>query len=133
MTGAHNVRIHAAARLLAGDKSHSVSGVIYAAPRGASPAPTVELFTKANCPLCDDAKAVLRQCSADIPHSLVAVDITDSENQVWWERYKFDIPVLHIDGAYWAKHRIEANECTQALRDARDGLFVSPAGQPGSN
>ena len=77
MSGAQNARIHAAARLFAGDKTHSVSGIIYAAPRGASPAPIVELFTKANCPLCDDAKAVLQQCAVDVPHSLVAVDITD--------------------------------------------------------
>ena len=138
-SGVRHARIHAAAvRAAAGDTSHSVSGVIYAAPRdpsssSSSPAPIVELFTKANCPLCDDAKAVLQQCATDVPHSLVAVDITDSENRAWWERYKYDIPVLHLDGAYWAKHRIEAGQCAQALRDARDGRFVSPAGQPGTS
>ena len=39
------------------------------------------------------------------PHSLEAVDITDAMHKGWWDKYKYDIPVLHIDGEYWAKHR----------------------------
>ena len=50
----------------------SVSGPIYEGE-----GPTVELFTKEGCTLCDDAKAVLDALRNDAPHSLIAVDITD--------------------------------------------------------
>jgi len=33
------------------------------------------------------------------------VDIIDADKTEWWDKYKYDIPVLHIDGQYWAKHR----------------------------
>lgn len=82
--------------------SSSVSGMIYSAPEGN---PKVQLFTKAGCTLCDKAKEVLAQAAEQHPHSLEAVDITDAENAQWWAKYKYDIPVLHIDGIYWAKHR----------------------------
>ena len=79
-----------------------MSGVIYAS---AAHDPTVQLFTKAGCTLCDVAKDVLLNAASTQPHTLEAVDITDPSHQEWWEKYKYDIPVLHIDGMYWAKHR----------------------------
>ena len=109
-------------------RSQSVSGEVYAAAEAGSP--VVELFTKANCPLCDEAKAVLRQCAVAEPHTLVAVDITDRDNRHWWSRYKYDIPVLRLDGAYWAKHRLEPDDCIRALRAARAGSFTAPPGEP---
>ena len=78
----------------------SVSGIVYSAGDGQ---PTVELFTKAGCTLCDVAKGVLKSASAEQPHTLVAVDITDADKTEWWSKYKYDIPVLHINNIYWAK------------------------------
>lgn len=80
----------------------SVSGVIYEAP---SDRPLVQLFTKRGCTLCDQAKDVLARAAMERPHTLEAVDITDPENMQYWDRYKYDIPVLSINGIYWAKHR----------------------------
>lgn len=79
-----------------------MSGVLYSA---ADERPTVRLFTKEGCTLCDKAKEVLVQASQEQPHTLEAVDITDVENSYYWARYKYDIPVLTINGIYWAKHR----------------------------
>ena len=73
----------------------SVSGPVYEGD-----GPTIELFTKEGCTLCDDAKAVLDALRNDAPHSLVAVDITDADKTELWDRYKYDIPVLAIDGVY---------------------------------
>ena len=85
----------------------SVTGIIYDAQTAGSP--TVSLFTKEGCTLCDKAVEVLRQAAETQPHTLRAVDITDAEHEQWWGRYKYDIPVLHIDDVYWAKHRRVAN------------------------
>ena len=87
-----------------GGERRSVSGVIYEAP---ADRPRVQLFTKEGCTLCDKAKEVLTTAASDQPHTLEAVDITDPENSDYWGRYKYDIPVLAIDGIYWAKHRCE--------------------------
>ena len=103
----------------------SVSGPVYEGD-----GPTVELFTKEGCTLCDDAKAVLDALRADAPHSLIAVDITDADKTELWDRYKYDIPVLHVDGAYWTKHRVTADDALAALAEARGGAFAPRPGQP---
>ena len=103
----------------------SVTGTVYS---GAGP--TVRLFTKAGCTLCDDAKAVLRAVSAAAPHSLEAVDITDAEHEGWFRRYKYDIPVLHIGEQYWTKHRLTEAEALEALGAAARGAFVARRGEP---
>lgn len=90
----------------------SVSGVIYSADE----APKIELYTKEGCTLCDDAVAVLKQCTE--PHTLELVDIT--EDQEIFDAYKYDIPVLHVDGVYFAKHRITTAEAEATLREAKD-------------
>ena len=106
----------------------SVSGVLYAA--SVPKAPLVKLYTKAGCTLCDVAKDVLAGIQSQQPHSLEAVDITDPEHAEWWSKYKYDIPVLHIDGVYWAKHRITAEQSIEALAAACDGQFEPQRGEP---
>ena len=52
---------------------------------------------------------------------LVFTNEIDADRQQWWRRYKYDIPVLHIDGKYWAKHKITLDEAIGALGEARAG------------
>ena len=107
-------------------QSASVSGLIYQSPSG----PTVQLFTKAGCTLCDKAKEVLADIAKEQPHALEAVDITDPDKRQWWDKYKYDIPVLHINNVYWAKHRIQLDETLQALASAKDGSLSPSPGEP---
>ena len=118
-------RAPAGIRCLASDAS--VSGVLYTGP---ADAPTVKLYTKAGCTLCDVAKGVLQEAAEEQPHTLVAVDITDVEHTSWWDKYKYDIPVLHIDDMYWAKHRISLEDSQEALKQAADGTFEVQRGEP---
>ena len=103
----------------------SVSGTIYEGK-----GPTIELFTKEGCTLCDDAKAVLDALRSDAPHSLVAVDITDADKKQLWDRYKYDIPVLAIDGVYWTKHRVTEGDARAAIDEAASGEFRERPGEP---
>ena len=105
----------------------SVTGVVYSAD---ADRPTVQLFTKAGCTLCDVAKGVLASASAESPHTLEAIDITDADKAEWWDKYKYDIPVLHINNVYWAKHRIQLDETLQALASAKDGSLSPSPGEP---
>ncbi len=74
------VRTLAACAAPSGGGAASVTGVVYSAPPGA---PTVSLYTKEGCTLCDEAKAVLMRAEEQIPHTLEAVDITDADKTEW--------------------------------------------------
>jgi hypothetical protein len=106
----------------------SVTGTVYTVEDGG--APKVSLFTKEGCTLCDQVKDILVSVRDEFPHSLEAVDITDADKTDWYERYKYDIPVLHINGHYWIKHRITAEEAVRGMTKAKQGTFHSASGEP---
>jgi len=107
----------------------SVTGSIYDTENKAD-FPVVQLYTKEGCTLCDKVSDVLRSLREEQPHSLEAIDITDSDKTDSWDRYKWDIPVLHIDGKYWTKHKLEAGEAVEALTKAKNGEFEEQSGEP---
>ncbi|XP_030248111.1 glutaredoxin-like protein C5orf63 homolog [Sparus aurata] len=78
--------------------------------------PTLTLFTKDPCPLCDEAKEVLEP----FRHRFVLqqVDITVPENSVWFDRYRWDIPVFHLNGQFVMKHRVDVVLLDKLLQDA---------------
>jgi thiol-disulfide isomerase/thioredoxin len=106
----------------------SVTGTVYTVQDEG--APVVSLFTKDGCTLCDKVKDILISVRDDNPHSLEAVDITDADKTDIYDKYKYDIPVLHVNGQYWAKHRITADEAVQGIMEAKEGNFNSPSGEP---
>lgn len=109
----------------------SVTGIIYeAADQTSGSKPTVQLYTKEGCTLCDKAKDVLKALRDEHPHSLEAIDITDADKTEYFDKYKWDIPVLHINGLYWTKHRLTAEEAIESLEDARLGVFEVQRGEP---
>ncbi|KAM6986789.1 glutaredoxin-like protein C5orf63 homolog [Aplochiton taeniatus] len=80
--------------------------------------PTLTLFTKDPCPLCDDAKEVLEPYK----HRYVfqQVDITLPENKVWYDKYKYEIPVFHINGQFLMKHRVDISLLEKHLAKAEE-------------
>jgi thiol-disulfide isomerase/thioredoxin len=108
----------------------SVTGTVYTVQDEG--APRVSLFTKEGCTLCDKVKDILISVrdDNDCPHSLEAVDITDADKTDIYDKYKYDIPILHISGQYWTKHRITAEEAVQGITEAKEGRFNSPSGEP---
>ncbi|KAM6225194.1 glutaredoxin-like protein C5orf63 homolog [Rhynchocyon petersi] len=75
--------------------------------------PMLTLFTKDPCPLCDEAKEVLRPYNNRF--LLQEVDITLPENSAWYERYKFDIPVFHLNGQFLMMHRVNISKLEKQL------------------
>jgi thiol-disulfide isomerase/thioredoxin len=106
----------------------SVTGTAYSSED--ADAPVVKLFTKEGCTLCDKAKDVLKGIQEEYPHSLERVDITDAGHEEWFSKYKYDIPVLHVNNQYWIKHRIEKEEAKSGLTMAREGKFSKRDGEP---
>lgn len=110
-----------------GGERISVTGTIYDGPEGE---PVVQLFTKQGCTLCDKVTDVLRSVRESHPHTLEAVDITDEDKLDWFDKYKYDIPVLHIEGNYWEKHRLTSEVAIEGLEAAKAGTFEVQAGEP---
>jgi len=57
---------------------------------------TIEVMTKKDCSLCDDAKEIIQQVIAELPAELKMTDI-ESDLELF-ERYKEKIPVVLING-----------------------------------
>jgi glutaredoxin len=57
---------------------------------------TIEVMTKKDCSLCDDAKEIIEQVIAEMPAELKMTDI-ESDPELF-ERYKEKIPVVLING-----------------------------------
>ena len=57
---------------------------------------TIEILTKSDCCLCDDAKEIIEAVIGDFPAQL---EITDIESDAdLFEQYKEKIPVVRING-----------------------------------
>ena len=76
--------------------------------RRPAPAPTLRLYTKAECPLCDAMKAELARARVRPEPRLEVLDVErDPELR---ERYGLSVPVLEIEGRVAFKGRLTAAE-----------------------
>ncbi|KAK2511464.1 hypothetical protein Q9233_016948 [Columba guinea] len=75
--------------------------------------PVLTLFTKKPCPLCDEAMEVLEPYKKRFV--LQEVDITLPENSAWYDKYKYDIPVFHLNGKFLMKHQVDIQKFEDQL------------------
>ena len=85
----------------------------------------VEIYSKPDCPLCEEAKRVLRQVQSRIPFQLIEINI--EEDRTRFEAFRYEIPVIFIDGRKAFKHRLGAEELENRLKRAL-GTSVAPMG-----
>ncbi len=64
----------------------------------------LQLYTKADCPLCDEAKESLELLAAQRPIQIEEIDITADLGL--FTKYKELIPVLELEGKRLFVHRI---------------------------
>lgn len=74
----------------------------------------LQLYTKADCPLCDEAKESLEPLAAQFPIQIEEVDITT--NLGLFTKYKELIPVLELEGKRLFVHRIDVKALKRKLR-----------------
>lgn len=46
---------------------------------------------------------------------LQEVDITLPDNSAWYKRYKYDIPVFHLNGQFLMKHQVDIEKLENQL------------------
>jgi glutaredoxin len=75
----------------------------------------VTIYTRPQCHLCDDMKAVVARVAATSP-APVCVDIVDiTADPALEARYALEIPVLMVNGVKAAKYRIGEEELRRIL------------------
>lgn len=72
----------------------------------------VTFYTRANCPLCDKAKAAIAE--SRVPVRLTEVDIDG--DPALHERYTNDVPVVHLNGAEAFRHKVDPLAFAQAAQ-----------------
>ncbi len=66
----------------------------------------ITFFTKVDCTLCTGALYVVKRVKQGIDFELEIVDIAEPGNEIWFEQYRNDIPVVHLDGQEIFRHRV---------------------------
>ena len=85
-------------------------------PPGARPFPTVTLFGRPGCHLCDDARGVLERVRRDVPFDLVERDIEADDDLL--RRYLERIPVVAVDGRELSDFFVDEDALRAALSSA---------------
>jgi transcription antitermination factor NusA-like protein len=76
--------------------------------------PVVDIYSKANCHLCDEAKAVIAKVNQDTPFVFSVIDI-NSDPELF-EKYKYEIPVININGIIAFKYKVDEAEFRKKLK-----------------
>jgi hypothetical protein len=79
--------------------------------------PTVTLYSTPDCHLCDEAAAILAAVERTLPFRWRRVDIRSDARLL--ERYRCEIPVIHIDGGATLTWPTTRERVLRALRDVR--------------
>ena len=74
---------------------------------------TITLYTKAGCHLCERAERVILSVQQELGFQLERQDI--SQDDALWERYRFEVPVIAVDGEERFRHRVSEPELRAAL------------------
>jgi glutaredoxin len=78
--------------------------------------PTVTIYSKPDCHLCDIAKERIAAARQHVEFNLETVDITTRADL--WERYRERIPVVLINGEETFVYRVNEQELLRRLRGA---------------
>ncbi|MGH3443547.1 MAG: glutaredoxin family protein [Nitriliruptorales bacterium] len=86
-------------------------------PAEARPPPLVQVFTREDCGLCEQAERLAREESGAAEVRLVDVD----RDPALMERYGDRVPVVVVEGREAAAGRVEPGRIRSAVRDAQRG------------
>jgi glutaredoxin len=64
----------------------------------------ITLYSKENCSLCDEALGLLSRLANEYEFDLDVVDISESKEA--WDKYRYMVPVVLVEGELRAHGRI---------------------------
>merc|ERR1711894_150970 len=77
--------------------------------------PVLTLYTKEVCSLCDEAKETLEPYKHR--YKFEEVDIEEDGEDEWFEKYRYEIPVFHLNGKFLMKHKVNMKLLDRKLKE----------------
>jgi glutaredoxin len=74
----------------------------------------VIVYSRPGCHLCDEAKAAIQNAGCSDRFTLEEINIESDDDLL--RKYKYDIPVVTIDGVEAFRHRIDVNEFKKLIK-----------------
>jgi len=81
----------------------------------------VIIYSRPGCHLCDDAKAAIMSAGCSDQFTLEEVNIESDEELL--RKYKYDIPVIVIDGVESFIHRVNPKEFETRIKRIKSGFL----------
>jgi glutaredoxin len=82
--------------------------------------PHVIIYSRPGCHLCDEAKAAIMSIGRSDQFTLEEVNIESDEELL--RKYKYDIPVIAIDGVETFIHRVNPKEFETRITRMKSGF-----------
>ena len=76
----------------------------------------VVVYSRPGCHLCDEAKAAIENSNCSDHFTLEEVNIESDQELL--DKYKYDIPVIAIDGVEAFIHRVDPKEFKTRIQNA---------------
>ena len=76
----------------------------------------VTLYTRANCPLCDKAKAAIRAAESLYRLHIELREVDIDSHHALRERFTNDVPVIYVAGSEAFRHRVDPRELADVVR-----------------
>ena len=83
-----------------------------------SPFMRVTFYTKAGCPLCDEAEALLEEAADQVPLEVEKIDIY--RDDALFQRYRYRVPVIRIGNTDVLELKFTLEELLNLLKAPRD-------------
>ncbi|MBZ4416427.1 glutaredoxin family protein [Myxococcus sp. RHSTA-1-4] len=83
----------------------------------------VDIYSKPKCSLCDKAADVVESVRARIPFELRIISIL--EDPALFSQWRYDIPVVVINGVPTFKHHVDAAALEARLLEAQGGTPIA--------
>lgn len=74
----------------------------------------IVIYSRPGCHLCDEAKTAIQNAGCSDYFTLEEINIESDEELL--RKYKYDIPVITIDGIEAFRHRVDLSEFIRLIR-----------------
>lgn len=78
--------------------------------------PHVIVYSRPGCHLCDEAKAVIQNAGCSDQFTLEEINIESDDELL--RKYKYDIPVVTIDGVEAFRHRVNPEQFRKSIKQS---------------
>ena len=82
--------------------------------------PHVIIYSRPGCHLCDEAKAAIQNSGCTDQFTFEEVNIESDDELL--RKYKYDIPVIVIDGVETFIHRVDPREFVTRIKRIKSGF-----------